>query len=414
MSATPPDVELASSGSPRRKISRSDTARRSHIALKGEGLPNTSSAKNLFATNMMIENSQQQIKKTVKSNARRTIIVTALVLLLAITASSAITAIVVQTRTVLGDKTGNHAIVGPDGQVLGSADSKTRLGVHDLPFLGQPTVYQSLEHLSFWCDGVLEGFDITGYTWKNRKALTFYSSRPATESITITPTQIFWTHTNLTSNGALTTTVCSASPPKEEGKDTAGRQLKRGSSGGRAVRRQKKIDVFIPVNIVVETFDANTEVVETSSTGDSFTPTLTGEMASICKDFGIPPTQENAEKCCRHLMDIGFNVGDACDPPPEPTTPPNVNEWCKDMLVPPGDWRACCAALTNAGLDVDEHMCCPYITGPPRCCYKYEEFGTSNAAFASASVCAEDPIISGSQGRCNQAGIGGQAICYWV
>merc|ERR1719258_192565 len=32
------------------------------------------------------------------------------------------------------------------------------------------------------------------------------------------------------------------------------------------------------------------------------------------------------------------------------------------MNVTPGDWRACCAAMTTAGLDVDEHMCCTYIS----------------------------------------------------
>ena len=86
------------------------------------------------------------------------------------------------------------------------------------------------------------------------------------------------------------------------------------------------------------------------------------------------------------------------------------------MNVPPGDWRACCAAMTTAGLDVDEHMCCPYISGPPRCCYKYEEYGPSSGAFAWADICTDDPIVSGTTPRCNQFGAGGGQWnpCYWV
>jgi len=118
--------------------------------------------------------SQAQIKKTIKNNSKKNVAAAMIAVLLAASISTGVCLVVVSTRTMGG---AGHTIQDKNGDVLGTAETFFDLDILSLPKLGDPAIYEQVQHLALYCGDALEGFAVTGYTWKDSQSMTFFTSR---------------------------------------------------------------------------------------------------------------------------------------------------------------------------------------------------------------------------------------------
>ena len=230
--------------------------------------------------------SQAQIKKTIKNNSKKNVAAAMIAVLLAASISTGVCLVVVSTRTMGG---AGHTIQDKNGDVLGTAETFFDLDILSLPKLGDPAIYEQVQHLALYCGDALEGFAVTGYTWKDSQSMTFFTSRD-------TLVKIFEGGSDEKKTMRITTfhkdrsTQCSVEPPIKvaEGRRLAKKApLPRGKARARVrVTKAPVVDKDETADDVAKDCSCKKEVAKKRRLASDETVTTTTEVCTCKKGTG--------------------------------------------------------------------------------------------------------------------------------
>ena len=291
-----------------------------------------------------------QIKKTVKNNARKNMVSAFCAVILATAISTAVCLVVVQTRTVYGDD--SHTLQDRNGKILGTAASTEEVDLLGLPALGDADVYDNIQQLSLYCSGNLEGYTVTGYSWKDATTMSFYTSRN---------TVVVLHNGQIKTVSGGNSATCTVDPPTSDTRRLGGGKPRRSGFARVAVNvKVESVKMQVTTSTRTTTPRPMYPLEPTTDTGTGI------NMAAFCKDAGwTAQTDPTGELCCVEMHRLKVDAGGAgagCCPHGAASDAGADLEECYSLELGPALSKERCEAYNRPGMVMyAPHARCQWI-----------------------------------------------------